>query len=113
MVPVLDPHLGGALRGSAGELSALVSWVWSWRGGLHHLASFGPPGCFLVLASVAPSALASLWRTGAVVLVSQILGVRVQESRHLVMSRRFFSCFLFFGTSYCRLCCWLRPVGLA
>jgi hypothetical protein len=113
MVPVLDPHLGGALRGSAGELSAVVSRVSPWRGGLHHVASFGPPGCFLVLASLAPAALASLWRTGATVLVLQILGVRVQESRRRGWPRRFFSCFPLFGTSFCRSRCWLRPVGLA
>jgi hypothetical protein len=74
------PHLGGALRGVVGELLALVSPVGSWRGGLHHGASFCPPGLSLVRSSVTPAAAtASSWRRGVKVLVRQALVVLVQE----------------------------------
>jgi hypothetical protein len=80
MVLGFDPHLGGALWGVVGELPAWVSPVWSWRGGLHQLASFCPPGFFLVRSLVAPAATASLWRRGMVALVFQALVVLVQEA---------------------------------
>jgi hypothetical protein len=80
MVLGFDLHLGGALRGVVGELPAWVSPVWSWRGGFHRLASFCPPGFFLVRSLMASAATASQWRRGMVALDVQALVVRVQES---------------------------------